>query len=432
VAGGEIVVLDLADGSVTLVAGPGQEAAELVWSRDGGNLYFTAGGGTTAVSSRQLWSVEARAGATPRLLTEGVPFCVGAIVRPDGWDDLLLLAQSGTGTNLLRFSVAGGTTESLVEFAHDASGLSASAAGLRVAVVASTPERAPEVYTAQTEPGSSFARITDLHANLGELDLGPQEVFNWERVGFELDGILIWPPGKSRADGRLPLIVSIHGGPYGRWAHGFLFNRFGRWLAQQGYLVFLPNPRGGSGHGQAFAESVLHTVGNDDYLDIMDGVDRLVAQGVADPERLGLGGWSQGGFMTAWIVGHSTRFKAGIMGAGVSDWGMMIATSDIPAYEQLMGGGNPYEGVGPHTFDAQSPISFLSNVTTPVLVAHGEKDERVPLSQGTFFHRGLLRYGVPTELVVYPREPHGILERQHQIDLAERMAAWFRCWIPTE
>jgi dipeptidyl aminopeptidase/acylaminoacyl peptidase len=145
---------------------------------------------------------------------------------------------------------------------------------------------------------------------------------------------------------------------------------------------------------------------------------------------MGVGGWSQGGFMTAWIIGHSTRFKAAVMGAGVSDWGMMIATSDIPAYETLMGGGNPYESAGPHTFDAQSPISYLHNARTPTLIVHGEQDQRVPLSQGTFMHRGLLRYGVPTELVTYPREPHGIQERQHQIDLTRRIGEWFQRWIP--
>lgn len=431
-AGGELVVLRVDDGALTPVAGPGLEAWEIVWSADGRTLFFTARGGPTAVSSRQLWAAPADGGAAPRLLTPGVPFCIGGIARPEDWDDLLLLALTGVGTTLMRYATRSGEIRVLLPRDCDASGLSTSADGSRIAVVASTPERPPEVYVASAEAGSAFERVSDLHADLVDLALGPLDVLTWERAGFELDGIVIWPPGKSRADGPLPTIVAIHGGPYGRWARGFTYNRFGRWLAQQGYLVFLPNPRGGSGHGQAFAESVLYTVGNDDYLDIMSGVDLLVARGWADPTRLGVGGWSQGGFMTAWIVGHTDRFKAGIMGAGVSDWGMMIATSDIPTYEQLMGGGNPYESAGPHAFDAQSPVSYLSRVRTPVLVVHGEKDERVPLSQGTFFHRGLRRYGVPTELVVYPREPHGIQERQHQIDLAARMAAWYRKWIPLD
>jgi dipeptidyl aminopeptidase/acylaminoacyl peptidase len=270
--------------------------------------------------------------------------------------------------------------------------------------------------------------VSNVQRWLDGIELGPQEIVTWERAGFTLDGIVIWPPGSGRGDGPLPTIVAIHGGPYGRWSNSFIA-RWGRWIAQHGYLVFLPNPRGGAGHGQTFAEAVLHTVGNEDYRDIMAGVDMLVERGLTDPERLGCGGWSQGGFMTAWIVGHTERFKAGVMGAGVSDWGMMIATSDIPSYETLMGGGNPYEGIGPHTFDAQSPISFVHQATTPTLIVHGEKDERVPVSQGIFFHRGLRRYGVPTELVIYPREPHGIQERNHQLDLSRRIVAWYQRWI---
>jgi dipeptidyl aminopeptidase/acylaminoacyl peptidase len=109
----------------------------------------------------------------------------------------------------------------------------------------------------------------------------------------------------------------------------------------------------------------------------------------------------------------------------------MIATSDIPSYENLMGGGNPYESAGPHSFDRQSPISYVHNATTPTLIVHGEQDERVPVSQGIFFYRGLRTYDVPAELVTYPREPHGIQERNHQLDLFERVAAWYQRWIPT-
>jgi dipeptidyl aminopeptidase/acylaminoacyl peptidase len=275
-------------------------------------------------------------------------------------------------------------------------------------------------------------RVTDLHADIENIDLGEQEIVTWERAGYVLDGILIWPAGKSREDGPMPTIVSLHGGPYGRWSNSFITRPFGRWLAEQGYLVFLPNPRGGMGHGQAFAEAVLNTVGDEDYLDIMAGVDILVEEGFADPDRLGCGGWSQGGFMTAWIVGQTDRFKAGVMGAGISDWGMMIATSDIPGYENLMGGGNPYEGIGPHSFDRQSPISYVHNASTPTLIVHGENDARVPVSQAVFFHRGLTKYGVPTELVTYPREPHGIQERNHQLDLLKRIAEWYQRWIPVD
>jgi dipeptidyl aminopeptidase/acylaminoacyl peptidase len=193
--------------------------------------------------------------------------------------------------------------------------------------------------------------------------------------------------------------------------------------------VLLPNPRGGSGRGHDFADRVAGAVGMEDWGDIEAGIDHLVAEGIADPERLGIGGWSQGGFMTAWAVGQTRRFKLGIMGAGVSDWRMMVATSDLPHFEMMLGGSAGWEGVGPHRHDALSPISFAATVTTPVLILHGAEDAWVPVSQGRFFARALHEHGVPCELVVYPREPHGIRERNHQLDLLHRVRAWVERWL---
>jgi dipeptidyl aminopeptidase/acylaminoacyl peptidase len=172
----------------------------------------------------------------------------------------------------------------------------------------------------------------------------------------------------------------------------------------------------------------------EDWGDIVAGIDRLVAEGVADPDRLGIGGWSQGGFMTAWAVGHdpeggAPRFKAGVMGAGVSDWGMMVAESDMPTFEAGLGGTVGWESVGPHQHDAISPISFAHRAKTPVLILHGANDARVPPSQGRFFAQALRHYGVPNELVLYPREPHGLQERNHQLDCLRRTRAWFDRWI---
>ena len=223
----------------------------------------------------------------------------------------------------------------------------------------------------------------------------------------------------------------VHGGPYGRSADALhlSWSRWGQWLATVGYAVLLPNPRGGLGHGHDFAARVAGEVGIGDWSDVKAGIELLVAEGVADPDRLGIGGWSQGGYMTAWAVGQTAMFKAGIMGAGVSDWGMMTATSDLPHFEMMLGGSADWEGVGPHRHDALSPISFAGGVTTPVLVLHGEKDDRVPVGQGRYFAQALRERGTPYELVVYPREPHGIRERNHQLDLLRRVRRWVDRWL---
>jgi len=426
-ATGRIGVIDVRTGSLTEVVDLGFWASSIVWSRDGQRLFFVGASGDTPVSSSQLWVVDASGSGKPRCISLDVPYCFGSLVRATDRDELLALVACGVESEIHSLDANTHEDSVLARIAGDISGISVSQDGSVIGAIVSTPDRPDDLYVLRD--GGNPERVSHFHPFADEMEPGPQEVLTWVREGIGLDGILIWPPGKSRADGPLPCIVSIHGGPYGRWSNEFI-TRFGRWIAQHGYLVFLPNPRGGQGHGASFAESVLNTVGNEDYLDIMSGVDLLVEQKLADPDKLGCGGWSQGGFMTAWIVGHTTRFKAGVMGAGVSDWGMMTATSDIPTYEQYMGGGNPYDGAGPHSFDAQSPASFVSNVKTPVLIVHGENDERVPVSQGIHFFRGLRRYGVPTELVTYPREPHGIQERNHQIDLNRRIVEWFQRWIP--
>jgi len=223
----------------------------------------------------------------------------------------------------------------------------------------------------------------------------------------------------------------VHGGPYGRWGHEFYFHALDwvQWLALAGYVVLMPNPRGGSGHGERFANAVRGDAGGADYADVMSALDAAIERGIADPDRLGIGGWSQGGFMTAWAVTQTKRFKAAIMGAGISDWGMMVMTSRMPDFQRVLGGSAPWEGAGPHPHARYSPISFVREVKTPVLILHGQEDPQVPVSQAIGFHRALREQRVPTELVVYPREPHSISERAHQLDVLKRVRGWYDRWL---
>ncbi|MEV5896197.1 alpha/beta hydrolase family protein [Nonomuraea fuscirosea] len=203
----------------------------------------------------------------------------------------------------------------------------------------------------------------------------------------------------------------------------------GQWLATAGYAVFLPNPRGGEGHGHAFAAAVAGAVGLGEWTDVNTGIDLLIAEGVADPDRLGIGGWSHGGFMAAWAVRQTDRFQAAVMGAGISDWGMLVATGEGGVLEAGLSGSCGWEGPGPHPHDRLSPVSYAAKIRTPVLILHGEDDANVPLGQATYFHRALRRFGGEHEFVVYPREGHVIQERRHQIDVLERTRAWFDRWL---
>jgi dipeptidyl aminopeptidase/acylaminoacyl peptidase len=204
---------------------------------------------------------------------------------------------------------------------------------------------------------------------------------------------------------------------------------WGQWLAAVGFAVFLPNPRGGMGHGHAFAAMVAGAAGQDEWTDILAGLDTLVADGVADPARLGIGGWSHGGFMAAWAVTQTDRFRAAVMGAGITDWAMQVAASETGRTDAGLAGSSGWEGPGPHRHDQLSPVSYAAKAAAPVLILHGEDDSNVPVGNALYFHRALTHFGIEHELVLYPGENHSFTERAHQIDVLERTRSWFIRWL---
>lgn len=271
--------------------------------------------------------------------------------------------------------------------------------------------------------GDELTRISDTRPHYREITWGAQERLVWHaQDGLALEGLLVLPPGRDRADGPFPLHVIVHGGPYGRFADllQFEFYQSAQWLAAAGHAVLLPNPRGSQGRGHAFATTVLGAVGGAEYTDIMSGIDFLIGEGVADPGRLSISGWSHGGFMAAWAVTRTDRFRAAVVGAGPVDWGLQVAHGELGTQEAALGGSTGWEGPGPHPHDAISPISYASAITTPVLIVHGEKDTNVPLSQALYLHRALSHYGVPHQLAVYPGAGHYVAGRNHQLDIMYR------------
>jgi dipeptidyl aminopeptidase/acylaminoacyl peptidase len=247
--------------------------------------------------------------------------------------------------------------------------------------------------------------------------------------GLDLEGLLVKPKDYQEGQ-RYPLLVVIHGGPSGVFSYGFTPRRGAYPLhafVEQGYVLFLPNPRGSGGYGQRFRRANFKDWGYGDYRDIMRGVDRLVRQGVADPEHMGVMGWSYGGYMTSWIVSQTDRFQAASMGAGLSNLVSMYGTTDIPEFMASHFGGRPWEDM--REYLRHSAINFASNARTPTLIQHGGEDRRVPLSQGKEFYRALKKVGVPVEMVVYPRQPHGIREPKLLRDAMERNLNWFNKWL---
>ncbi|MFZ0214809.1 MAG: S9 family peptidase [Candidatus Dormiibacterota bacterium] len=408
---------------------PAPMASALTWPEGDDRLLYAGLRGASTQSGYVVWSVDLASG-TRRVLApdQDEAMCAIRAHASPGGPPLVELAV-GLGNRLDSVDLPGGRQQVPVEprGAWNEASVRWREGTPVLALVRSSGHEPTEVWAGSA---TALRQISHHHERLAGVRFGRQEELHWTAPdGLALDGLFVRPADGS--PGPHPTVVLVHGGPYGRRDSGWQLSPLNwiQWLATAGYAVLAPNPRGGMGHGGSFAESVRGDVGGADYLDIMAAVDAAIDRGLSDPDRLGIGGWSQGGFMTAWAVTQSGRFKAGVMGAGVSDWGMMTLTSDLPRFEADLGGDRPWDGAGPHRADRLSPISFAENVTTPLLILHGQNDARVPVSQAVGFQRALQGRDVPVELVTYPREPHGIHERNHQRDILRRVRAWYGRWL---
>jgi dipeptidyl aminopeptidase/acylaminoacyl peptidase len=237
--------------------------------------------------------------------------------------------------------------------------------------------------------------------------------------GRSIEGALLVPGGRRPAT-PMRTVILIHGGPTGAWRDSY--ETWGQLLAAHGFAVFYPNLRGSTGYGYEFMVLNRGDWGGGDFKDVMAGVDWLVKERIADPEKVGIAGWSYGGYMASWAITQTSRFKAAITGAGMSDLATEFGTEDGPAYDEWFYG-LPYEK--PEGFRKSSPLTYITNAKTPTLILQGEDDVVDPLGQSTALYRALKRYGIECELVQYPREGHGLREEKHLTDRLTRIVAWF-------
>jgi len=408
-----------------LCAAPGAE--DLCFVASGNRIAFVAHHERNWVSATTVWSVPAVAGGAPTVVGPNAGELACALeVHPVGEDRVVIQLAQGLDSRLEWCDTCTGEREVLWQATGDVACYDVGPGPL-LAMAQHADRGALEVWAG---PPDRLCRISDHHAALADIPLGVVEDFRFAAPdGWQLDGVLIRPPGAG--DGPWPMVVLPHGGPYGRSGRELHVRPgdWGQWLATGGYAVLMPNYRGGMGHGQAFAASVRADMGGAEWRDVLAAVDVAVERGIADPARLGIGGWSQGGFLTAWAVTQTDRFRAGVVGAGVTDWSMICLTSDAPSFESELAGGSPWTAAARRRSDARSPLVHAAAITTPLLILQGQHDERVPPSQGTGLHRALRGRDVPVELVTYPREPHGVRERCHQADILVRVRAWYDRWL---
>ena len=239
--------------------------------------------------------------------------------------------------------------------------------------------------------------------------------------GMEIEGVLMTPRG---VDGPLPLIVCVHGGPTWNWGAFFSDSEPNAvLLASAGYACLQPNPRGSVGRGHAFAQGVIGDGGGIDYRDIMAGVDHCIAEGIADPDRLGIAGLSYGGYMAGWAVGQTDRFRASVAMSVVSNYVSFHLTSEVWWYDHAILEGEWDDPASQYV--ERSPVTHAHRCTTPTLILQGAEDRCTPPGQGVELYNAIAEAGAETELVVYPREGHVPLERAHALDAIQRTQDWF-------
>jgi dipeptidyl aminopeptidase/acylaminoacyl peptidase len=466
-----IAVVDVATGESHFASPPDLHVYELDWSPDGRALAVTAS--PAAVHPNyyvaKLYVIAASGGAAPRLVVapprqmgdprfspDGTKIAfIGGLMSDEGntgGDLFVVPAAGGAATNLTpgrkatitstrwradsgalfvneivdgRFAVSsipahGGAGEVLFQADATLRGLNVSADGETVAFLHDTFDAAQSIWSGPPRaPAQIAATRQPFSAPWGEV-----RRLSAPSDAYSIQSFLVAPtvvaPGR-----KYPLVVLVHGGPAASWVPAAF--EYGA-LAAADYYLLLPNPRGSFGLGAAFQEANVEDFGHGDLRDIRASVAAALAAAPIDAERVGIAGWSYGGFMAMWAVTQSNEFRAAVAGAGVANWQSYYGQNDIPGWLPPYFGATVYDA--PEIYAKSSPIAFVKQARTPTLLLVGERDTDCPPAQSREFSQALETLGVPTQLVVYPKEPHRFAQAENRRDRVERMMEWFDRHMP--
>jgi dipeptidyl aminopeptidase/acylaminoacyl peptidase len=408
------------DGKLTEIAAPVGFFGNLSVAPDGKSFGYVASRGD-GPSPHDLFVQSLASGAKPRNLT------ADSIDRPVSeyhWNadrTLIVNVTDGFRTAFYTVSPDGKASRQTNLNVNNAFGFDVSRAGTFAYINESTDE-ARELFIA--EANGAARKVTNLNEQFNRLPRIKPEILRYRSFDdTEIEAALLKPKNYV-AGTKVPTIILIHGGPTGNW--GDYFEPWGQLLAARGYAVLYPNIRGSSSYGWKFLTANRGDWGGADFKDVMAGADEIIKRGIADPNRLGIGGWSYGGYMSGWAITQTNRFKAAVDGAGLADLAVEYGTEDDPTYDEWFYG-TPYEK--PDGFAKSSPMTYIKNAKTPTLILQGADDVVDPISQSQMLYRGLKRYGVETDLVIYPREGHGLREEKHLLDRLNRIIAWYDKYV---
>jgi dipeptidyl aminopeptidase/acylaminoacyl peptidase len=413
----ELYTVEAATGKTRSIWKPPLQIACPRFSRDGKTIAVIHGIMSDEGSTGgDVWIVPTAGGGTneARNLTPGMKASAAALFwrsadqvlfteKVDGQEGLAVVDRSGKLITLWTGA------ESLHDF-----GVSD---GPYSVVVRDSFQSPPEVYAGAT---GKWKALTSLNANAPRF-WGEARSLHWQSDGNEIQGWLLAPKAVD-PEKRSPMVVIVHGGPSSMQNIGWP-TRWNAILPSQGYYVLLPNPRGSYGFGEAFTAANVKDFGGGDLRDVLTGVDHAVKAAPIDGDRVGITGWSYGGYMAMWAVTQTQRFKAAVAGAGIASWQSYYGQNKIDTWMLPFFGKSVYED--PKVYAKSSPMEFILNVKTPTLVLHGDRDSEVPTPQGYEFWHALKSLDVPTQLVIYTDEGHDVRQPAHRLDILKRTVAWF-------
>jgi len=421
----EIYTLRADSGEMKSFYKPAEQIALPRWSPDGNSIAFVGGLMSDEGSTGGDVFLLPATGGRARNLTPGIKASVSGLVWRPGGGEILLLESidgaSGIGVLDVRSGEvtplrSGPETLSLGWWSY---GLSVASDGKTFAMLRETFTDPPEVWAG---PIGAWKQVTTPH-HTDHANWGNAESIHWTNEGLNIQGWLTYPQDYDSAR-RYPMVVEVHGGP-GAMARptwpGALFDF--TLLSHYGYFVLRPNPRGSFGQGEAFTSGNVKDFGYGDLRDILAGVDFVVKHFPVDSDRVGIGGWSYGGYMTMWAVTQTHRFQAAVAGAGIANWQSYYGENDIDQWMIPFFGASVYND--PAVYAKSSPITFIKNAKTPTLILVGDRDGECPTPQSFEFWHALETLGVENRFVVYPNEGHMIYDPAHRRDIMQRTLEWY-------
>ena len=421
----QLYVVSVASGEMRQVCNIDHQMGRLTWSPDGSSLAFVSGIMSDEGNVAGDVYVVPASGGQARCITPGIDHSITWIE----WREQGIFY----GGRLIESAVLGCIDPQTGTIRHITAGM--------YSINGSGSQQSEQISIARN---NTFAAIRESFTEPANIYIGSLEDGSWRQLtylpvdqqafpplrvenkhwvgpnGLPVQGFLVYPsnyePGR-----RYPLFLNVHGGPSWSYVPRYI-NSWARLLAARGCLVLMPNPRGSFGRGHAYQSANVGDLGGGDWQDVNAGVDCLIEERLADPERLAVGGWSYGGYLTTWAVTQTDRFRCAIAGASITNYESNYGVVSNREWQTTMFGSYVYDQ--PDLHRSRSPLTHVKQVKTPTLLVHGECDTLAPTTQAIEFYTALRHFGVPTQLVIYPREPHGFAEREHQRDLYQRIGDW--------